>query len=71
MAGPLGSTSETTTAVSPFTGLGLSRPPETAKPKPTLESCEQKNKQAHEWMKEWMIKQKKKKKMKEQISEKV
>lgn len=43
MAGPFGSTSDTTTAVSPLSGLGLSLPPEMAKPNPNLGSCNEKN----------------------------
>lgn len=39
MAGPFGSTSDTTTVVSPLSGLGLSLPPDMAKPNPSLESC--------------------------------
>ena len=39
MAGPFGSTSDTTTVVSPVSGCGLSLPPDMAKPNPSLESC--------------------------------
>lgn len=39
MAGPFGSTSDTTTVVSPLSGLGLSLPPDMANPNPSLESC--------------------------------
>lgn len=39
MAGPFGSTSDTTTVVSPLSGLGLSLPPDMAKPNPSLGSC--------------------------------
>lgn len=39
MAGPFGSTSDTTTVVSPLSGFGLSLPPDMANPNPSLESC--------------------------------
>lgn len=54
MAGPFGRTSDTTTAVSPFSGLGLSLPPDMAKPKPSLGSCDwkKKNKKMNETKKE-------------------
>lgn len=41
-AGPPGSTSDTMMDVSPLSTFGLSRPPDTAIPKPILESCERK-----------------------------
>lgn len=39
IAGPFGSTSDTTRVVSPLSGLGLSLPPDMANPNPNLGSC--------------------------------
>lgn len=53
MAGPFGRTSDTTTAVSPVSKLGLSLPPDKAKPKPKLGSFKKKKKK-EEWYQQKM-----------------